>query len=398
MRVSTNAIYRTGIEAIQRGQSELARTQLQMSSGKRILTPSDDPNGAVQALQLRQRIAANEQFSRNANYATTRLQQEETVLQQMGGALQRVRELTVQAANATQTDESRRAIAVELRQIRVSLVDMANSRDANGEYLFAGYRSTNRPFINDAGGAIDYLGDTGQRFLALSPDQQVAVGDSGDAFMTVPRGNGVFVVSPDAANTGAAWVRIAEVVDPTAITAESYTITMTTAAAYEVRDSSSAVVATGSWSAGQAIEFAGRRIVLDGAPAAGDRYDVDPAGTDSLFAMVDDLVGALEAPTFDAASRAQLNNEAGFALQNLDQSYGRLLDLRTRVGARLNTIERQGQIDEERKLLLQTTLSHVEDLDYAEAISRFELQQAALEAAQQAYAEMSRLSLFDFIR
>jgi flagellar hook-associated protein 3 FlgL len=398
MRVSTNAIYRTGIEAIQRGQSELAQTQLQMSSGKRILTPADDPNGAVQALQLRQRIAAVEQFGRNASYATTRLQQEETVLQQMGDALQRVRELTVEAANATQTDESRRAIAVELRQIRVSLVDMANSRDANGEYLFAGYRSTNRPFVNDAGGETDYLGDTGQRFLALSPDQQVAVGDSGDVFMTVPRGNGVFVVSPDAANAGAAWVRIAEVVDPVAVTAESYTITMTSAAAYEVRDSSSAVVATGTWSPGQAIDFAGRRIVLDGAPAAGDRYDVDPAGTDSLFAMVDDLVGALEAPTFDAASRARLNNEAGLALQNLDQSLGRLLDVRTRIGARLNTIESQGQLQEERKLLLKTTLSQVEDLDYAEAISRFQLQQTALEAAQQTYAEMSRLSLFDFIR
>src|SRR5262245_21732267 len=131
MRVSTNAIYRTGIESIQRGQNELSHTQLQMSSGKRILTPSDDPNGAVQALQLRQRIAAVEQFGRNANYATTRLYQEETVLQQMGDALNRVRELTVQAGNATQTDESRRIIAGELRQIRVSLVDMANSRDAN---------------------------------------------------------------------------------------------------------------------------------------------------------------------------------------------------------------------------------------------------------------------------
>jgi flagellar hook-associated protein 3 FlgL len=398
MRVSTNAIYRTGIEAIQRGQSELARTQLQLSSGKRILTPSDDPSGAVQALQLRQRIAAVEQFSRNANYATTRLNQEETVLQQMGGALDRVRELAVQAANATQTDESRRAIAVELRQIRTSLVDMANSRDANGEYLFAGFRSTSRPFVNDAGGGVEYLGDEGQRFLALSPDRQVAVGDSGDALMAVPRGNGVFVVSPDAGNTGSSWVRTSEVVDPASITLQSYSITMLTASDYEVRDASSALIATGTFSPGQAIDFAGRRVVLEGVPAAGDAFDVDPAGTDSVFAMVDDLIGSLERPTADAASRARLNHDVGMALQNLDQSLGRLLEMRTRVGARLNTIDSQGLVDEERKLLLQTTLSQVEDLDYAEAISRFALQQAALEAAQQAYAEMSRLTLFDFIR
>jgi len=398
MRVSTTAIYRTGIEAIQRGQTDLAHTQLQMSTGKRILTPSDDPNGAVQALQLRQRIAAVEQFGRNANYATTRLGQEETVLQQMGDALQRVRELTVQAANATQTEESRRAIALEIREIRTSLVDMANSRDANGEYLFAGFRSASRPFVNDASGAVEYLGDEGQRFLALSPDRQVAVGDSGDVFMTVPRGNGVFVVSPDAANTGSAWVRTSEVVDPAAVTPGSYTIDMLTAGSYEVRDSSAALVATGSWAAGQAIDFAGRRVMLEGAPAAGDSFSVDAAGSDSVFAMLDDLVGTLENPTFDEGSRARLNNDVGLALQNLDQSLGRLLDLRTRIGARLNTIEAQGQIDGERKLLLETTLSQVEDLDYAEAISRFALQQAALEAAQQAYAEMSRMSLFDFIR
>jgi flagellar hook-associated protein 3 FlgL len=173
---------------------------------------------------------------------------------------------------------------------------------------------------------------------------------------------------------------------------------MLTATDYEVRDSSAALVSTGTWAVGQAIDFAGRRVVLDGVPAAGDSFDVEPAGTGSLFAMVDDLISALEEPAFDAASRARLNSDVGLALQNLDQSLGRLLELRTRVGARLNTIEAQGLVDEERKLLLQTTLSQVEDLDYAEAISRFELQQAALEAAQQAYAEMSRLSLFDFIR
>lgn len=398
MRVSSNAIYRTGIESIQRGQTELSRTQLQMSSGKRILTPADDPNGAVQALQLRQRIAAVDQFGRNASYATIRLQQEENVLQQMGDALQRVRELTVQAANASQTNESRQAIAVELRQIRSALVDTANTRDANGEYLFAGYQSTSRPFVGNGSGQIEYLGDSGQRFLALSPDRQVAVGDSGDVFMRVPRGNGVFLVTPDAGNTGSAWVATTEVVDPTAITNTDFTINMTSATDYEVLDASAAVIATGSWSPGQAIDIAGRRIMLEGAPAAGDSFSVDPAGADSVFAMVDDLITTLEDPTYDAASRARLNNDVGLALENLDQSLGRVLEVRTRVGARLNTIESQGIVDEERMLQLKTTLSQVEDLDYAEAISRFSLQQAALEAAQQAYVQMSRLSLFDFIR
>jgi len=138
--------------------------------------------------------------------------------------------------------------------------------------------------------------------------------------------------------------------------------------------------------------------MLEGAPAAGDSFGVDPAGADSVFAMVDDLIVALESSTFDDASRARLNGDLGLALQNLDESQGRVLEIRTQVGARLNTIESQGLADEERMLALKTTLSQVEDLDYAEAVSRFSMQQAALEAAQQAYVQMSRLSLFDFIR
>ena len=114
--------------------------------------------------------------------------------------------------------------------------------------------------------------------------------------------------------------------------------------------------------------------------------------------MVDDLIVALEDSTFNDVSRARLNGDLGLALQNLDQAQGRVLEIRTQVGARLNTIESQGLADEERLLALKTTLSQVEDLDYAEAVSRFSMQQAALEAAQQAYVQMSRLSLFDFIR
>lgn len=398
MRVSTNEIYRTGIAAMQRGQAALAHTQQQLSTGKRILSPADDPRGAVQALQLREKLAAVEQFSRNGQLATSRLQQEETVLQQVGSALQRARELTVQASNATQSDESRESIAIELRQINEALVDLANTRDANGEYLFAGFRSGGRPFVENAAGGIEYLGDKGQRFVGLSPDRQVAVGDSGDVFMTIRRGNGVFVATPDPANTGNAWVAGSEIIDPTAITAESFTIQFTSATDYDILDSTATVVASGSYTDGQSIDIGGRRIVLDGTPATGDSFAIEPAGTESVFTMLDQLATALETPRSTEAARAQLSSSTGFALQNFDQALDRMIDLRSTVGARLNAIESQGYVDADHKLQLESTLSAVEDLDYAEAISRFAVQQAALQAAQQTYAQVSRLSLFDYIR
>ena len=398
MRVSTNEIFRVGIDAMQRGQSQLSHTQLQLSSGKRILTPADDPRGATQALQLRERIDATDQFLRNSNFATSRLNQEETVLGQMGGALQRARELTVQAANATQTTESRQAIAAEIRHIVDALVDLGNTRDANGEYLFAGFKSGSLPFVSNAAGEIEYLGDNGQRFVAISTDRQVAVGDSGDKLMSVPRGNGVYVAAPSVLNTGSVWITATEVTDPTTIGPDSFTIQFTTPTDYDILDASAAVIASGTYADGQAIDIGGRRIVLSGTPSTGDSIAVDPAGVDSMFAMLTDLATAIEQPAYDDATRSQLSQATGFALQNLDQSLGRVIELRTAVGARLNTIESQGIVSEEHKLQLQTTLSSVEDLDYAEAISRLSVQQAALEAAQQTYVQLSRLSLFDFIR
>ena len=398
MRISTAQIFGQGVAAIQNEQQAIAKTQQQLSTGKRILRPSDDPSGAVQSLRLRDRLAATDQYARNGSLATSRLQQEEAALKQMGDALQRVRELTVQAANGTQTNESRAAIAQEVRQISAGLLDTANARDANGEYLFAGFRTTTRPFVTDASGAAQYLGDSGRRFVSVAANRTVAVGDSGQALMNVPRGNGVFVVNASPANTGAASVTAAEVIDPAAITPDSYTIQMTAPDTYDVLDSTSTVIASGTYAPGQAIDIGGRRIILAGQPATGDSFAVDPAGAASVFALVDELATALETPRGDAAAYAQLNGSTSAALQNLDQALGRVLELRTDVGARLSTIDNAANAGADQKVQFQSTLSGVEDLDYAEAISRLTMQQTALQAAQQTYVQVSHLSLFDFLR
>jgi flagellar hook-associated protein 3 FlgL len=398
MRLSTADFFRTGLAQIERVQTKLAAVQRQLSSGKRILSASDDPGGAVHALELRGRIAQAGQYSRNGVAATSRLQHEEAALADIGSALQRVRELAVEAGNATQTDASRASIARELKQISTGLLDSANARDPSGEYLFAGYRSSDVPFVKDAAGRVAYVGDAGQRTVALSGNRTLAVGDSGAELMTIPRGNGVFTVEADAGNTGTGHVTQAAIVDPMNVAAAAFTIVMTSGTDYEVLDAGGTSVAAGSYAAGGAIDIGGRRIVLDGAPASGDRFDVRPAGTASVFAIVDDLAAALETPRSTAADRAQLQDSTGGALQDLDQALGRVLDLRTTVGARLSAIDDQTAAGDGQKVRLETELSGVEDLDYAEAISRFQLQQTALEAAQQTYVQVGRSSLFDFIR
>ncbi|HEY8519049.1 MAG TPA: flagellar hook-associated protein FlgL [Gammaproteobacteria bacterium] len=398
MRISTSQIHTNGVIAIQRRQAELARTQQQLATGKRILTPADDPAGAVQGLKLHQRVGSVEQYERNAAYAVTRLELEEVALASLGNALQRARELALQAANEMLSDENRQSIARELREISNALLDAANARDASGEHLFGGYRTTAQPFVRGPDGQVKYVGDGGRREADLSPDRRIAVGDNGLPFMTVPRGNGVFTVTPDGANTGTGRVAVAEVMDAAAYGGESYTIVMTAADTYEVLDGNGVVVTTGAYAAGSAIDFGGVRVVLDGAPAAGDSFAVGPAGTVSVFAIVDELAAALEAPTGAPGARALTSHAVTTAVQNLDQALGRVLELRTGVGARLNTLEQWQNANADELLELRSSLSEIEDLDYAEAVSRFRLQQVALEAAQAAQVQLAGLSLFNFLR
>ena len=131
MRVSTIGMYLNGLTSMQRLQSALDVTQRQISSGRRILTPSDDPIAAARSLELREAVGRLEQFDRNANIATNRLSQEESALQSVNNVLQRVRELSLQGNNATQTNESRRQIAVEIRELREQLVQIANQNTSS---------------------------------------------------------------------------------------------------------------------------------------------------------------------------------------------------------------------------------------------------------------------------
>lgn len=402
MRVSTTQIFRNGIGAIQDGQQSLARTQLQLSTGRRILTPSDDPSGAVQALQLRSAIEKTEQYQRNVNIAEQRLRLSETILTSVGEGLQRVRELAVQGNNASQTNETRRYIAGEIRQILDELLQLSNTRDANGEYIYAGLSSLTQPFSPGAGGEVFYNGDEGQRHLQISPVRQLAIGDSGQAvFMNIPTGNGTFVVREALGNTGGGVIDAGSVTDMAAWVPDEYTINFSQLGdvlVYQVEDSDGAVVlGPEPYREGEGIRFNGIETRLQGVPDDGDAFVLAPSVNQDLFSTYRQLAEALETPVVGTASRARLNNAVNRALVNLDQALGVIIDSRASVGSRLNTIDNQRNINEDVLLQLRTTLSEVEDLDYAEAISRFNLQQATLQAAQQSYVQVQRLSLFNFL-
>ncbi len=399
MRISTTQIFNAGLDAMTRGQSDLMKTQQQLATGQRINSPSDDPSGAVQMLQYREAIDAVEQYQKNADRAEFRLQATEGALDQVGNNMQRIRELVLQANNASQTTESRRSIAVEVEQLLAEVKDIANTRNANGEYIFGGLNSLTRPFTRDADGGVTFNGDGRTRSLQISPVRQLSIGESGgDVFMGIPAGNGTFEVRGDPGNSGEGRIGVSSVSNPGAWTDDTYAIEIAPEDAWTVYDSAGDVVATGVYQPDATIEFSGVSVSLSGRPADGDRFEVRPAGEDSVFEVYRRAIDALRSDTAGGPARARMNNELAAVLQGIDQALAKVADTRSTVGARLGAIETQRSINADHLLQLQTTLSEVRDVDYAEAISRFNQQLTALQAAQQSYAQVSRLSLFDFLR
>ena len=397
MRVSTSGAYLSGLSAMQRLQAALDQTQRQISSGRRILTPSDDPIAASRAIEIRESIGRLEQFDRNANMASNRLAQEESALGSGHNVLQRVRELALQANNATQTNESRRLIAVEMRQSLDQLVQIANQKDGNGSYLFSGNLESTTP-VTRMGATFAYNGDQGQRFVQIGEGRQVADGDSGAAvFFNIRNGNGSFSTAPAAGNSGTAILGPGSVTDPSAWDQDQYTLRFIDPANYEVLDSAASVVSTGTFQDGDTIAFRGIEFSLNGQPGAGDEFTVSPSRHQDVFSMIDQLATSLETGATDFASQAAVNNVINAGLQNIDQAIGNVLDVRIQVGSRLTAIENQVDSNGAFTLNYRETLANIEDLDYAEALSRLSLEVTTLEAAQQSFIRTQSLSLFNYL-
>lgn len=397
MRVSTYGSYLQGVRLLQELQSTLTETQVQVATGRRLLRPSDDPIAAARSLGFRESIGRLEQFDRNSNTARARLEQEESALQSVTNVLQRVRELAIRANNATETKSSRRQVAVELEQLLADLVQLGNQRDGNGRYLFAGTKDGSVPVSNSPTGFI-YNGDEGQRLIQIGEARQVYDGDSGaEVFFNIKNGNGVFRTTPSPANAGTGVLELGNVIDPSSYDKRTYTLRFLDPDNYEVVDPGGIAVTSGPYTAGQTVQFQGIEFTLSGAPATGDEFVIEPSTNQSMFQTVQNMIDVLDTAVASAESQAALVNQMNLSIQEVDQAIENVGDIRTQIGIRLSAIESQTDGNSASALLAKQAISELEDLDYAEALSRLSLQVTNLEAAQRSFAATQQLSLFDYI-
>jgi flagellar hook-associated protein 3 FlgL len=400
MRLSTAGMHRTSIQAILDQQVRLSKTQTQVTTGQKFQTAAEDPIGAVRAAALDRTLAENAQFERNSNIIESRLNYEEQSLADATSLLQSVRDLALQGANATLGPGERRTLANDVRQQLAALIDIANRDDSNGEYLFAGTSTATKPFAQGAGG-VSYQGDLVNRQIRISGSQALADAHNGaDVFMNIPQGNGVFSTAVNAANTGNGRIDVGRVSDPTAWVAGNYTLQFTTATDWQVVDDALPtpnVVATGTgFSPGQSISFSGITVTITGAPAANDSFAIQPAQKLDVFAMLENLAATLEGGA-GTTSDADFNTEIGKSIADLDQALDRVVGVRAEVGARLSAIDQAASTRADEAVDLQSLISDLRDVDYAQAISLLNQQYAGLQAAQAAYTRVAQMSLFDYL-
>ncbi len=178
-RISTPQMFYSNVSGYQKGYADIVKTQQQISSGVRIQTPADDPVGAARLLQLDQQQEQLKQYSTNMTSATNALTNENALLETVTNILQRARELTVKAGGGSLSDEDRSAVASELDEITDQLLDIMNSKDASGNYIFGGSKTGVQPFVRNPDGSVSYQGDQTNLTLQVSGSGSLAVNDSG---------------------------------------------------------------------------------------------------------------------------------------------------------------------------------------------------------------------------
>lgn len=297
MRISTTWQHQVSVTQMLNQQSKLTDTQLKMASGKKYLTPSENPQAAASLIDFNQRIKVYQQYQDNISTVRQRLDQENSSLDGSIEVIMQIRDLALQSFNDINQDTNRQQIAGQIDQLKEQLLTIANTQNPNGEYIFSGYASDQQPFDS----SYAYQGDE-QRSLAIGPARTMADGDKGDEVF------GAAVASPVAGSITNAFQAIAKL------------------------------------------------------------------STD------------LKANTPNHAS-----------LTDLDNALNLLSKTQVSVGSRLNTLDVQESLNEDYIIDYKSMVSEIGDLDYAEAVSNFNLQQVALQAAQQAFSKVQNLSLFNYI-
>jgi flagellar hook-associated protein 3 FlgL len=400
--ISTLTFRTNALNSMEALEAAISDTQEQLSTGKAFQTAAGNPTGMAQVNQLDMELSGSQQYVKNGNLATGNLTFENQAITDATNLLQSARDLALEANNSSLNATQRQDIATQLNQQLQQLVAIANRTDGNGNFLFGGYAASTQPF-NQSGSSVSYVGAEQVSQVQISENQRISAGDTGSSvFMGLPAGNGTFTTAAGAANTGTASIGPGTATDPAAWAANTktdpgpYTITFTDPTDYTVADGSGTPVTSGKYDSttGGTVSFYGIQVTLSGNPASGDTFTIAPAGKSSAFATLSGLITTLNSTTL---SSGQMATQISQSIEQIDTALNNFGNVQASIGGRLDAVTASQSTAQSRQTALQTSISSIADTDYAKATTKLSSEEIALQAAEQSYASLAKLSLFNYV-
>jgi flagellar hook-associated protein 3 FlgL len=407
MRISTGMLYDRSIQSVLENQGDLSDLQQQLASGKKLLRPSDDPVGAAQVIRLTEEIDLINQYKKNSNLLSNSLEQEEAVLRNTNDSINRARVLMIQAGNGVLNADDRKAISIEIGQIRDEVFDQMNSRNANGEYIFAGYQSASPAFVlnqSAAGNKYSFQGDEGLNKLQLSDTVTLAMNNSGKTVFedvlarltgSISSSAGVTSASLSIDQQGAFDEFHKANYDAVTPANNEFEFSIISASQVQVSNvGTGAVVDTVEFSSGVPFAFQGLQINIEGGVGDTVNFQLAQPEKKNIAETLNDFFLAL---TDADISDGNYEDAISDALVGIDNGLVTLGNSISTIGGRLNVAQSVFESNLDLEIANKTARSNIEDVDYAEAVSELSKQETALQAAQATFSRVTGVSLFDFI-
>lgn len=414
-RLGSANTYDNALRNISQRQTALSSLQENLTSGKRVVRASDDPTSAAQAERALTRLSRIATDQRALASQTNSIAMAGSTLDDVTNALQSFRELVVSAGNGTFTQKDRQTVALQLQGLRDQIFELSNRNDTNGQPLFGALGSALAPFVGPTAEPLDYTfkGLPGQAAAGTVSIPFALDGDS--AFMLQTARDGVYSIEvggPSATGTTPLSVNVALTNPPTPVNDSTYKISITSVVPgttagtstvlYDLDTTTSAVPPVTSTQTGLTVvdypsgtlaipTIPGRIVTLTGAPTAGDTINIEPQP--SIFSVLDDAIRDIGGATTNAAAAKAVSQ----ALKNIDIGANRVSAVRGQAGELLNRADRISENQEKRAIQVEADRSRAEDLDMVKGFSDFQNQQTGYQAALQSYAQVQKLSLFNYI-
>jgi flagellar hook-associated protein 3 FlgL len=408
MRISTGQLYDRSIQSVLENQGDLSDIQQQLSSGKRILRPSDDPVGAAQVVRLTEEIDLIEQYKKNSNLLTNSLEQEETVLRSINDAVNRARVLMVQSGNGIVGEQDRDAISIEIGQIRDQVFDLMNARNPAGEYIFAGFESAAPAFSfnpSASGNKYSFEGDAGVNKIQISDTVRVQVNNSGKEVFedvltrskaTISGSVGVTSASLDIAQQASFDKFHRENFDAVTAANNQFRVTLVSATQAQISNvGTGAIIDTKEFTSGTPFSFNGLSFDIEGSVGNTVDFALAEPVKQNIAETLNNFVNALSSPSI---SNGAFQDALTDALEATDNSLASIASGISQLGGRGNITDAVLASNLDLEIANKTARSNIEEVDYAEAVSELSRQEAALQAAQATFSRVTGTSLFDFIR